>query len=122
MRQFGLKMNPLKSAFGVSSGKFLGFIVHENCVEIDPKKIESVKKVQDPTCKKELQRFFGKVNYLRRFICNLCEKIDAFTPLLQLKSGAEFTRGAKNQEAFDEIKKYLTSPPVLQEPMSGVPF
>jgi hypothetical protein len=52
----------------------------------------------------------------------LCEKIDAFTPLLQLKSGAEFTRGAKNQEAFDEIKKYLTSPPVLQEPMSGVPF
>jgi hypothetical protein len=30
--------------------------------------------------------------------------------------------GAKQQEAFDEIKKYLTSPPVLQAPKSGVPF
>jgi hypothetical protein len=41
MRRYGLKMNPLKCAFGVLVGKFLGFIVHEKCVEIDPKKIES---------------------------------------------------------------------------------
>jgi hypothetical protein len=61
----GLKMNPLKCAFGVSSRKFWGFIVHEKGVEIDPKKIESIKKVQAPTCKKELQRFLDKVNYLR---------------------------------------------------------
>jgi hypothetical protein len=54
MRRYGLKMNPLKCAFGVSAGKFLGFIVHEKGVEIDPKKIESFKKVQAPTCKKEL--------------------------------------------------------------------
>jgi hypothetical protein len=51
MRRYSLKMNPLKCAFGVSSGKFLGFIVHENGVEIDPKKIESIKKVQAPTSK-----------------------------------------------------------------------
>jgi hypothetical protein len=91
MRRYGLKMNPLKCAFGVSASKFLGFIVHEKGVEIDPKKIESIKKVQAPTSKKELQRFLGKVNYLRRFICNLSRKVDAFTPLLRLKSGAEFT-------------------------------
>jgi hypothetical protein len=30
--------------------------------------------------------------------------------------------GGKTQEAFDEIKSYLTSPPVLQAPKSGVPF
>jgi hypothetical protein len=115
-------MNPLKCAFGVSASKFLGFIVHEKGVEIDPKKIESIKKVQAPTSKKELQRFLGKVNYLRRFICNLSRKVDAFTPLLRLKSGAEFNWGAKQQEAFVEIKSYLTSPPVLQTPKSGVPF
>jgi hypothetical protein len=92
MRRYGLKMNPLKCAFGVSAGKFLGFIVHEIGVEIDPKKIELV---QAPTSKKELQRFLGKVNYLRRFICNLSGKVDAFTPLLRLKSGAKFTSGAK---------------------------
>ena len=39
MRHFELKMNPLKCAFGVSAGKFLGFIVHENGIEIDPKKL-----------------------------------------------------------------------------------
>jgi hypothetical protein len=91
MCRYGLKMNPLKCAFGVSAGKFLGFIVHEKGVEIDPKKIESIKTVQAPTCKKELQTFLGKVSYLRRFICNLSGKVDAFTPLLGLKSGAEFT-------------------------------
>jgi hypothetical protein len=104
MRQYGLNMNPLKCAFGVSAGKFLGFIVHEKGVEIDTKKIESIKNVQTPTCKKELQRFLGKINYLRRFICNLSQKVDAFYPLLRLKSGAEFTCGAKQQEAFNEIK------------------
>jgi hypothetical protein len=106
----------------VSAGKFLGFIVHEKGLEIDPKKTESIRKVQAPTCKKELQRFLGKVNNFRWFICNLYGKVDTFTPLLPLKSGAEFTWGAKQQEAFDEIKNYLTSPRVLQAPKSGVPF
>jgi hypothetical protein len=48
--------------------------------------------------------------------------VDAFTSLLRLKSRAEFTWGAKQQEAFDEIKSDLTSLPVLQAPKSGVPF
>jgi hypothetical protein len=97
-------MNPLKCAFTVSAGKFLGFIVHEKGVEIDPKKIESIKKVQAPTCKKELQRILGKVNYLRRFICKLFGKVDAFTPLLRLKSGAEFTWGQHNKKLLMKLR------------------
>ena len=58
MHRYGLKMNPLKCAFGVSVGKFLGFIIHE----IDPKRIEKIKKVQAPKCKKDLHKFLGKVN------------------------------------------------------------
>ena len=54
-----------------------------------------MRKVEAPTCKKELQMFLGKVNYLRRFISNLSGKIDAFTPILRLKNEAEFTWGAK---------------------------
>jgi hypothetical protein len=38
MCRYKLKMNPLKCAFGVSAGKFLGYIVHEKGIEIDPKK------------------------------------------------------------------------------------
>ena len=48
MRQYGLKMNPLKCAFSVSDGKFLGFIILEKGIEIDPKRIETMKKVEAP--------------------------------------------------------------------------
>jgi hypothetical protein len=54
MRKYGLKMNPLKYAFGVSAGRFLGFVVHEGGVQIDPKKIESIRKFGKPTCKKDV--------------------------------------------------------------------
>jgi hypothetical protein len=65
MRRYGLKLNPLKSVFGVSTGKFLGFIIHEHGIEIDPTKIESINKVQPPQCKNDMQKFIGKLNYLR---------------------------------------------------------
>ena len=42
MRQYGLKMNPLKCAFVVSAGKFLGFIIHQRGIEIDSGKIEAI--------------------------------------------------------------------------------
>jgi hypothetical protein len=64
MRRFRLKMNPLQCAFGVSAGKFLCFIIHENGIEIDPKKIEAIQKVQAPTCKRDVQKFIG-MNFLR---------------------------------------------------------
>ena len=56
------------------------------------------------------------MNYLRRLIFNLSGKIDSFTPILRLKDEAEFTWGAEQQEAFEKIKKYLSSPPVLKAP------
>jgi hypothetical protein len=85
MRRYGLKMNPRKCAFGVSAGKFLGFIIHEHGIEIDPDRIKSIWNVGPPTCKVEVQKFLGKINYLRRFISNLAGKNDAFTPILRLK-------------------------------------
>ena len=49
-------------------------------------------------------------------------KIDAFTPILRLKDESEFTWGAKQQEAFERIKQYLSSSPVLKASRRGVPF
>jgi hypothetical protein len=80
-----LKMNSHKYAFRVSVGKFLGFVIHEHGIEIDPDQIKSIRDVGAPTYKLEMPKFLGKVNYLRRFISNLDRKIDAFTPILQLK-------------------------------------
>jgi hypothetical protein len=85
MHQYGLQMNPLKCVVSVSTGKFLGFVIHEHGIEIDPKWVESVKIVKVPTCKKELHSFLGNVNYLRWFISNLSGKVNDFTPILWLK-------------------------------------
>jgi hypothetical protein len=71
MKKYGLRMNPLKCAFEVRLGRFLGFIVHEHSIQISPKKIESIRKIGEPLCKKDVQKLLGKINYLRRFICHL---------------------------------------------------
>jgi hypothetical protein len=108
MRRFVLKMNPLKCAFGVSAGKFLGFIIHENGIEIDPKKIEAIQKVQAPTCKKDVQKSIGKVNFLRQFIANLFGKLIPFTLILRLKDEAEFSWGQRNKRIL--IKSSIICP------------
>jgi hypothetical protein len=80
----------------VSASKFLGFIIHEHGIDIDPKKIESINKVQPPQCKNDMQKILGKLNYLRWFIFNLSRKIRAFAPILRLKNEAKFTWGQNN--------------------------
>ena len=64
-RRFGLRMNPKKCSFGVSAGQFLGFLVHERGIEIGLKSQEAVKMMKPPTTKKELQKFIGKINFVR---------------------------------------------------------
>ena len=57
-----------------------------------------MKKVEAPACKKDLQKFLGKVNFLRRFISNLSGKIDAFTSILRLKDETEFVWGQNSKK------------------------
>jgi hypothetical protein len=71
MKKYGLWMNPLKCAFRVTSGRFWGFEAHEHGIQIDPKKIESIGKIGEPVCKKDVQKFISKINYLHHFISNL---------------------------------------------------
>jgi hypothetical protein len=97
MCQYGLKMNPRKCAFGVSARKFLGFIIHEHGIEVDPDWIRAIRNVRAPTCKLEMPSFLGKVNYLRRFISNLAKRVSTFTTILRLKNNVDFTWGAKQQ-------------------------
>jgi hypothetical protein len=80
MKKYGLWMNPFKCAFGVSASHFLGFIVLEHEIQIDPKKVESIHKLEEPICKRDVQKLLGKINYLRWFIANLAGKIDPLLP------------------------------------------
>ena len=121
-KKHGLKMNPNKCAFGVSTGQVLGFMVHERGIEISQKTIAAINKVVAPETKVELQSLIGKINFIRRFIGNLSGKIQPFSPLLKLKADQEFVWGGAQQKALDEIKQYLTSPPVLVPPQKHNPF
>ena len=109
-------MNPNKCAFGVSADQFLGFMVHEWGIEISQKTISAIDKVEAPMTKVELQSLIGKINFIRRFISNLLEKIQPLSSLLKLKANQEFVWGEEQQKALDEIKYYLVNPPVLVPP------
>jgi hypothetical protein len=62
MKKYGLWMNPMKCAFGVTSGRFLGFIVHEHGVQVDLKKLESNGKIGEPVCRKDVPKLLYKIN------------------------------------------------------------
>ena len=90
MRFHQLKLNPLKCAFGVEAGNFLGFLVHQKGVEVDQNKAKAIISAKALHNKKELQKFLGQVNYLRRFISNMVRKTKVFFDLIKLKEVEEF--------------------------------
>ncbi|KAG9450556.1 hypothetical protein H6P81_010521 [Aristolochia fimbriata] len=120
LRRFQLKMNLLKSAFGVTLGKFLGFIVHHRGIEIDQSKIDAIQKMPEPRNVSELKSFQGHLAYIRRFISNLAGRCQPFSRLLKKDTPFEWDDSCRN--AFNNIKAYLTKPPVLVAPIVDRPL
>ena len=58
-RAFKLRMNPLKCAFRVSSGKFLDFLVHNKGIDVNPAKATAITTMKPPATVKELKSFLG---------------------------------------------------------------
>ncbi|KAL0413658.1 UNVERIFIED_CONTAM: Retrovirus-related Pol polyprotein from transposon opus [Sesamum radiatum] len=48
LRKFHMKLNPAKCAFGVRSGKFLGYMVTEKGIEVNPEKIRAIQEMKPP--------------------------------------------------------------------------
>ncbi|CAM8892537.1 unnamed protein product [Rhodiola kirilowii] len=120
LRKCQLKMNPLKCAFGVTSGKFLGFVVTHRGIEIDQTKIKAIQEMPEPKSLKELRGLQGRLAYIRRFISNLAGRCQPFSHLM--KKDAPFVWDDKCRRAFDSIKKYLSTAPVLGAPTPGKPL
>ena len=59
MKHHQLKLNPLKCAFGVLVGNFLGFQVHQRGIEVDHNKERTIASAKAPQNKKEFQKFLG---------------------------------------------------------------
>ena len=97
-------------------------MVHERGIEIGQKSMKAIDETVPPTTKIELQSLLGKINFIRRFISNLSERVLPFSPLLMLKNDQEFKWGDVQQKAFEEIKEYMKCPPVLVPPQQDKPF
>ena len=115
LRNYNMKLNPAKCAFGVSAGKFLGFIVNHRGIEANPDKIKVVLDMPSPSGIKEVQRLTGRVTALSRFVSRASDKCQPFFQVLK----KAFQWDEKCEEAFVALKVYLSSPPVLVSPVEG---
>ena len=61
LRTNGMRLNPLKCAFGVSSGKFLGFMVTQRGIEANPIQLKAIMESQNPTTGKGVQYLTGRL-------------------------------------------------------------
>ena len=113
-------MNPRKCAFGVTSGKFLRFIVRQRGIEIDQSKIEAIQKMPEPKNLRELRGLQGKLAYIRRFISNLAGWCQPFHRLMKKDVHFEWDEACSN--AFACIKRYLLNSPVLGAPIPRKPL
>ncbi|KAL0405690.1 UNVERIFIED_CONTAM: Transposon Tf2-12 polyprotein [Sesamum latifolium] len=120
LRRYQLKMNPSKCAFGVTSGKFLGFIVRQWGIEIKQAKIDAILRMPESRNIHELKSLQGKLAYLRRFISNLAGRCQPFSRLM--KKDVLFEWDETCDKAFKSIKSYLMKPPVLVAPVHGRPL
>ena len=110
-----MKLNPAKCAFGVSTGKFLGFIVNHRGIEANPNKIKAVLDMPSPSGIKEIQRLTRRIAALSRFVSRESDKCQPFFQVLK----KVFLWDTKCEEAFLALKTYLSSPPILVSPIEG---
>ncbi|KAJ3709237.1 hypothetical protein LUZ61_012942 [Rhynchospora tenuis] len=121
MRQVGMRLNPKKSFFCLSSGKFLGFIISERGIEAHPDKCQAVVNLKSPKSIKEVQGLTRRIAALSRFISQSAMLCKPFFDVIKKKT-QEFVWGPECQEAFDKIKEYLSTPPIISRPVKGEPL
>ena len=54
LQSYNMKLNPNKCAFGVTAGKFLGFMVFKRGIEVNPEKIRAIVELEPPMTVKEV--------------------------------------------------------------------
>jgi hypothetical protein len=114
------KLNPDKCVFEVTAGKLLGFLVSHRRIEANPEKIKTIEAMRPPACIKDVQKLTRCLAGLSRFISRLAERSLPFFKLLQ--KFRPFVWIEEADKAFQELKWYLTSPPVTVASEPGEPL
>ena len=115
LREYNMKLNPAKCAFGVLARKFLGFIVNDRGIEANLDKIKVVLDMSPPSNIKEVQRLTGRIDALSRFVSKAGDKYQPFFQVLK----KAFQWDTRCEKAFAALKTYLSSPPILVNPSEG---
>ena len=115
LKQYSMKLNISKCAFGVSLGKFLGFMVLRRGIEANPEKVRAILDMSSPKMVKEVQSLIGRVAALNRFVSKATDKCLPF--FKKLKRALVWTEECKT--AFQELKRYMSNPPLLSPSKEG---
>ena len=107
LREYNMKLNPAKCAFGVSARKFLGFIVDNRGIEANPDKIRAVLDMPSPSSIKKVQRLTGRIAALSRFVSRASDKCQ---PLFQILKKS-FPMGCVMRGSIRSAKNLFELPP-----------
>ena len=115
-----MKLNPAKCRFAVASGEFLGYLVTHRGIEANLKQINALIEMASPMNKREVQRLTSRVASLNRFVSRSTDKCLPFYDILRGNKSFEWSEECEN--AFQQLKRYLATPPVLAKPVEGEPL
>ena len=115
LRAYNMKLNPNKCVFRVTARKFLGFMVSQRGIKVNPEKIRVIVELAPPKTVKEMQSLNGKIVARNRFISRVADKCLPFFRIL--KKSFEWTDEC--QQAFENLKLYLSSPSLLSPSKLG---
>jgi dsDNA-binding SOS-regulon protein len=120
LRSTHTKLNQDKCVFRVTAGKLLDFLVSYWGIKANTEKIMTIIVMWPPACIKDVQKLTGCLAMLSQFISRLAEQTLPFLKLLHKSKPFAWTD--KVEEAFQELKRYLTSPLVLVAPEPEEPL
>jgi hypothetical protein len=120
MREHKLYLWPEKCEFKQTRIEYLGVIISNNKVEMDPVKIAGVADWPMPSNKKEVQSFIGFMNFYRRFIPGFSHHACALFDLTM--KDVRFIWGLPQEDSFMKLKELVTSAPVPVLPNDDLPF
>jgi hypothetical protein len=111
LRENDLLVNSEKSEFHVQETTFLGFIISNKGIRMQPAKVDAIVGWKEPNTVKEVQAFLGLANFYRKFIKDYLKVTAPLTNLTKKKQPWEW--GEKEQKAFDDLKRLFTTAPFL---------
>ena len=111
-REVNLKLNLKKCRFFLKELPWLGHVIAQGALKVDPEKVEAVVNMPAPTDKRSLTRLLGMVTYLDKF----CKNLSVITrPLCDiLKQDSAWAWDDQQEKALDDLKSAISSLPVLK--------